>query len=638
MQNGYFSDRQRLRNSPTTTSSNVDDDSLSAAMSQTPHDPMVTDNTEENSVQNPPGKSQLTEKAISSASGPTEIPSDDRKRVSSNSFACPRQPNRRDLSQAQMVTRFSPETIQVIAQSNPAFPRLSDDAAAALAPDAGYRIREIVQDSIKFMRHSKRRKLTTDDVNSALRLQNMDPLYGFGHFQSGVVRLSSNTTNVASSTNAPGPQNSGPSAELHDLHGAHNGEPLSDSREGKSQFTRADGISDLFFVEDAEMNVKNLITSHLPPVPVDYSVTMHWLAIDGVQPAIPQNPVTNHEALAKDANSVDGLFSSKENIGNLDRALRNPQVKPRVRHVIGKELQLYYDHVTKTVAHGSVLQRDACIQSLMEEPGLVQLLPYFTLHIRENVQRSLKNLPLLFSLMRMAHALLVNPHFELENYLHQLLPPILTCLVGRRLSNNSHENHWALRNFSAELVAQICTRYGSTYSTIQPRITKTLKEAFLDTKRPLTTHYGALVGLGALGVHVVDLLIMPHMREYGELVLRVLDNSSAASKGTRSLEAAKVYGALAWVARISLTKAETAVLQSDASTMYSFSEDEIASVLPEYDKRISGLQETHGENLFPRSVIESASAVGVQLLESSASASKTDPSGSEDAVRQNGNL
>jgi len=70
------------------------------------------------------------------------------------------------------------ETIEVIAQSI-GISNLSPDVAQALAPDVEYRLREIMQEAIKCMRHSKRTILTTEDVNSALRLRNVEPVYGF---------------------------------------------------------------------------------------------------------------------------------------------------------------------------------------------------------------------------------------------------------------------------------------------------------------------------------------------------------------------------------------------------------------------------------------------------------------------------
>jgi len=51
---------------------------------------------------------------------------------------------------------------------------LRDDIAAAVAPDVEYRLREVIQESIKFMRHGKRQKLTTDDVDRALRVHSID--------------------------------------------------------------------------------------------------------------------------------------------------------------------------------------------------------------------------------------------------------------------------------------------------------------------------------------------------------------------------------------------------------------------------------------------------------------------------------
>ncbi|CAL1381942.1 unnamed protein product [Linum trigynum] len=64
------------------------------------------------------------------------------------------------------------ETMEVIAQSI-GISNLSSDAALALAPDVEYRLREIMQESIKSMRHSRRATLTTN-VDSALTLRNVE--------------------------------------------------------------------------------------------------------------------------------------------------------------------------------------------------------------------------------------------------------------------------------------------------------------------------------------------------------------------------------------------------------------------------------------------------------------------------------
>lgn len=49
----------------------------------------------------------------------------------------------------------------------------------ALASDTEYRVREIIQEAMKFMKHAKRDKLTTGDINAALRLRNVEQLYGY---------------------------------------------------------------------------------------------------------------------------------------------------------------------------------------------------------------------------------------------------------------------------------------------------------------------------------------------------------------------------------------------------------------------------------------------------------------------------
>uniref|UniRef100_A0A8C3AL64 TAF6-like RNA polymerase II p300/CBP-associated factor-associated factor 65 kDa subunit 6L n=1 Tax=Cyclopterus lumpus TaxID=8103 RepID=A0A8C3AL64_CYCLU len=72
----------------------------------------------------------------------------------------------------------SRESVKLMAESAGA--ELGDDVAALLAEDVCYRLREATQSSSQFMRHAKRRKLTVEDFNRALRWSNVEAVCGYG--------------------------------------------------------------------------------------------------------------------------------------------------------------------------------------------------------------------------------------------------------------------------------------------------------------------------------------------------------------------------------------------------------------------------------------------------------------------------
>ncbi|MEQ2289358.1 TAF6-like RNA polymerase II p300/CBP-associated factor-associated factor 65 kDa subunit 6L [Ameca splendens] len=72
----------------------------------------------------------------------------------------------------------SRDSIKLMAESTGV--DLADDVAALLAEDVCYRLREAAQTSSQFMRHAKRRKLTVEDLNRALRWSNVEAVCGYG--------------------------------------------------------------------------------------------------------------------------------------------------------------------------------------------------------------------------------------------------------------------------------------------------------------------------------------------------------------------------------------------------------------------------------------------------------------------------
>lgn len=91
-------------------------------------------------------------------------------------------------------------------------------------------------------------------------------------------------------------------------------------------------------------------------------------------------------------------------------------VKPLVKHVLSKELQMYFERITEAVLSEDERLQSQAFESLRLDPGLHQLLPYFVQHIHKKVAQNHKNLDVLEAMLSMAHSLLNNKHLFVEPY------------------------------------------------------------------------------------------------------------------------------------------------------------------------------------------------------------------------------
>ena len=264
-----------------------------------------------------------------------------------------------------------------------------------------------------------------------------------------------------------------------------------------------------------------MLQEPLPPVPRDVTFSVHWLAIEGVQPAIPQNPSLKKKAAAA---------ARKKKI--------TPVVKPLVSHKLSIEMQRYFEEVSRCVMGKDEEALQLALNSVSVDPGLNDLLPYFMQFVAQQVTKNLTNLSLLKNLMRFAQALLQSEHFHVEPYLHQLLPSVITCLVSKQLCQDpGSEDHWSLRDLSADLIRIICDNFGGSYTSLQPRICKTLLSAFLDFSKPLTTHYGAIRGLACMGEACKLSLLFPNIQNYVGFLTKAKEEQNALKRA----EATRVY-------------------------------------------------------------------------------------------------
>lgn len=218
---------------------------------------------------------------------------------------------------------YPTDTIRDVAESV-GINGMKESVAAALAADVEYRIREIVQDATKYMRHSKRDQLKTTDIDAALRARNIEPIYGFLPSSSG-----------RSGTNNPSRYTAGPTFR---------------------RVQTASGVP-LHYVEDEEIDFDKILEAG-PKIGIGRGVGWgaHWLAIEGVQPAVPQNPSPIAIAEAKGVSGFMGPTSTQSVAaapaakavtvaGGDGQAI----AKPLVKHILSRELQLYYERLTKSI-------------------------------------------------------------------------------------------------------------------------------------------------------------------------------------------------------------------------------------------------------------------------------------------------
>ena len=344
----------------------------------------------------------------------------------SNSGGKQRQSNNSPFSGAQAAHTLGPnipssvypkDTVRDVAESL-GITNMRDNICVALATDIEYRIRDIVESASKYMKHAKRTRMTTADIDNALRQKNIEPLYGF------FPPYTSGQKNGPWFRSVPTPS----------------GAPL-------------------YVMEDEEINFDNIL-EHGPRVGVGRGVGWHahWLAIEGIQPPIPENPVPLARKMGSTTATDD---ASLTDAGEAAAELGNTAVKPLVKHVLSRELQLYYERLTSSILSPPTdakkesdvslpqdivplsqytslssgnLVRDAALASLRGDAGIHQLVPYLIQWVGSNVIHALRAdkedaktaeaqqsmLELLSTMLSTLHALLINPSIFIEPYVRML--------------------------------------------------------------------------------------------------------------------------------------------------------------------------------------------------------------------------
>ncbi|KAG6287308.1 hypothetical protein E4U46_004185 [Claviceps purpurea] len=365
---------------------------------------------------------------------------------------------------------------------------LNEEALKALTQDVEYRVGQVIIEALRLMRAARRTTLTVNDISLALKVLDVEPLYGYD-----------STRPLRYGEASLGP-----------------GQPL-------------------FYIEDEEVDFEKLINAPLPKVPRDMTFTAHWLAIEGVQPSIPQNPTTaesrSQELLPKGPGANPALAALAGN--------DNVSVKPSVKHIVSKELILYFDKIQAAVLDDNpdeevVRLRQAALGSVRDDPGLHQLVPYFINFIMDRVTHNLDDTFTLKQMMDLTNALIENKSLFLDPYASSLSAPALTCLMARKLGSDDGvdalRDQYELRQLAASLVGRIARKYSASNTLLRPKLTRTCLKYFLDPTKPPAVLYGAIFGLlESGGPEAIRVLVLQNLKTFDAAILQPLKERSEGS-------------------------------------------------------------------------------------------------------------
>lgn len=237
--------------------------------------------------------------------------------------------------------------------------------------------------------------------------------------------------------------------------------------------------------------------------PENYTLHTHWLAISGKVPNIPEN----------EGEEIEDITNERVAETDVD-----------VNHQLSLEQQIYYNSVLETLNTGKRI--DAILESLNSDSSLTRLIPYISRSMF-NMILECDSLEILDRGVKILGSLSLNKYLNLEPYLHQIMPALLSGLMRGDLIQ---EGHWVFRKNTALIVARVCDHFSDYYEDLKARVLKLYVKVLEDIQKPPVSHYAAIQGINAFGDLCIKNLLVPLLGNYFKQVLEIKLASAEAAE------------------------------------------------------------------------------------------------------------
>lgn len=184
-----------------------------------------------------------------------------------------------------------------------------------------------------------------------------------------------------------------------------------------------------------------------------------------------------------------------------------------IHHQLSLEQQKYYNFVLESLNSGDRLEE--VLNSLNTDSSLSRLIPYITRSMFTMLLEA-EDLPVLFRGVKILGALSTNSYLNLEPYLHQIMPALLSALMRGDLYESGH---WQFRKNTAAIIARVCDHFADYYEDLKSRVLKLYVKVLEDKTKSPASHYSAIQGINSFGVLCIKNLLVPLLPMYMNSIL-----------------------------------------------------------------------------------------------------------------------
>jgi len=245
--------------------------------------------------------------------------------------------------------------------------------------------------------------------------------------------------------------------------------------------------------ERHEEPLSTILEEPLPTIPRDPTFYFHWISVNGVIPSTVENLPLETTAERKQSSGEDW----------------------KNQLCLTQEYKLYLETLIYGVRNNDKPILAAVLKSLLRDAGVATLLPALSKFITEEVTSTLRtdspDLRLLDTIMDITSRIFESDHLskEVDPYLNQLLPVIISCIVVERMSPLWSDNHWDVRRKAAFIIELACRKVFPKYPDLQANLVTMMVGRM---KAPtLCQLFGILLVLKAMGQRVVVKVVIPRI-------------------------------------------------------------------------------------------------------------------------------